>query len=428
MSTLSGVFSAREYQLPLLRALDNGVKRVFAMWHRRSGKDYTLWNAIIGRAIENVGIHYYLLPTYAQAKKVIWDGATNDGKKFIDCIPEYLIKSKNATELKVELTNGSIIQLIGTDKYDSIRGTNPITCVFSEFAYQNPQAWEVVKPILRINGGVAIFNTTPNGKNHAYDMWVMAEKSDDWFTERLTIRDTGVVTDEEVQKEIAEGMDKDFAEQEYFCSFEAGVRGNYYADQIKQVREDGRIKFHLYDKALKVNTAWDIGYKDATAIVFYQVLRDQIRIIDYYEASGLTLKDYIEVLNKKDYAYEKHVFPHDAKHKRMDLGKSLQAQAEELGLKVEIAPSLTVNQGIMLVKQVFNRCYFQHGTTDQLLHVLGSYRKEWDEVRKVFNKNPRHDWSSHGADAFRYLAVAFNEEKPEEYQNVKQAMDNYMNS
>ena len=428
MPTITSIFEPREYQLPLLKAIDNGYKRIFAMWHRRAGKDFTLWNAIVGRALEVKGLHYYFLPTYTQAKKVIWDGVTNHGDKFIDCIPKEIVKSRNATELKIELINGSIIQLIGTDKYDAIRGTNPITCVFSEYAYQNPMAWEVVKPILQINGGVAIFNTTPNGKNHAFDLWKMAVKSDEWFTEQLSIRDTGVVTDEEVQQEIDEGMDKEFAEQEYYCSFEAGVRGNYYSQQLRKIKEEERIKTHVYDRALKVHTAWDIGYSDATAIVFYQLLQDEIRIIDYYEDSGLTLKDYIQVLNEKGYVYGEDVLPHDAKHKRMDSGQSIAAQMEAVGRKVKIAPSLTVNHGIMLVKEVMNRCYFEEEKTDQLLHVLGSYKREYDPIRKVYSKNPNHDWSSHGSDAFRYMCVAYKESSEDKTSDIKDAMQAYMDA
>ena len=162
-------YKPRDYQLPLIKSLET-KDRAMCLWHRRAGKDLTLWNILIKKAIETKGLQYYLLPTFTQAKRIIWDGITIDGLRFVDFIPNKIIKNTNGTEMKIEMINGSIIQLIGTDHYDAIRGTNPCGCVFSEFAFHNPMAWEVVKPILKVNKGWAVFNTTPNGKNHAYDM------------------------------------------------------------------------------------------------------------------------------------------------------------------------------------------------------------------------------------------------------------------
>ena len=174
--TLPHRYRPRDYQLPLLRAIDNGIKHIFVLMHRRAGKDITLWNAFIKRAFQVKGLHYYLLPTYAQAKKVIWDGMTNDGIRFLDFIPKELVKSQNSQELKIELVNGSILQLIGTDKYDGVRGTNPITLVYSEYAFHNPMAREVLSPIIRANKGIEVFNTTPNGHNHAEILWKYAQQ------------------------------------------------------------------------------------------------------------------------------------------------------------------------------------------------------------------------------------------------------------
>ena len=195
MKTIKIPFKPRDYQLPLIQAIDSGkVKRAVACWHRRAGKDIALWNLLIKKALLEKGLYYYFLPTYAQAKKIIWDGINNSGFKFIDYCPSEAISAKNGTELKLTLKNGSIVQLIGTDTFDAIRGTNPRGCVFSEYAFQNPMAWDVVKPILKVNGGWAVFNSTPNGKNHFYHMIEMAKNNDNWFCERLSIKDTKVLT------------------------------------------------------------------------------------------------------------------------------------------------------------------------------------------------------------------------------------------
>ena len=172
-------FKPRDYQQGVVDYIISGGTRAFLLWHRRSGKDLLLWNLMFRMAIQKKGLYYYFLPQYTAAKKIIWDGITIDGMRFIDYIPKEMVVNRNETELKLNLTNGSIIQLIGTDNYDSIRGTNPIGCVFSEYAYQNPQAWEVVKPILKVNKGFAIFNTTPNGKNHAYEIYGMVHAKAD---------------------------------------------------------------------------------------------------------------------------------------------------------------------------------------------------------------------------------------------------------
>jgi len=257
--TLPYNFKPRVYQIPMMRALDSGVKRIFALHHRRSGKDITLWNMIIKKAVEEVGLYFYLLPTYVQAKRIIWDGITNDGKRFIDFIPEELIENKNGTELKIILINGSIIQLIGTDHYDAIRGTNPRGCVFSEYAFQNPMAWEVVKPILKVNGGWACFNTTPNGKNHSWELNMIAKENSNWFTETLTIEDTGVLNEEDMEEERREGMSLEMIQQEYYCSYDVGTLGAYYASLINQCREEHRICQLPIEPNVKVDLFLDLG-------------------------------------------------------------------------------------------------------------------------------------------------------------------------
>ncbi len=334
----------------------------------------------------------------------------NDGFRFLDYIPEELIKAKNATELKIELINGSIIQLIGTDNYDAIRGTNPITCVFSEYAYQNPQAWEVVKPILRVNGGIAIFNTTPQGKNHAYDLWLMAERNEDWFTQKLTVDDTRVVSMDDIVKEQKEGMSLDMIQQEYYCSFEAAIRGAYYSEELKRL--GSRVCKGIYNKDLPVYTAWDLGLSDDTAIVFYQLFGKEIRIIDYYANNGMTLPEYITVLKSKPYTYATHFLPWDARIRALSSGKSTYDVAVEHGLTVKICPNISIQDGIQQVRMIFDRCWFEEENTKDLLNSLSQYHREYDEVRKTFRITPFHDWTSHGSDAFRYVALSIKELVP----------------
>src|SRR6185312_14576271 len=165
-------FKPRPYQIPVLRALDGGAKRVVAVWHRRAGKEKTFINyTAMAAACDRVGTYFYLFPTYTQAKKAVWDGRDRDGFPFIGHFPPEIVAKKNEQELKITLTNGSIFQLVGSDNIDAVMSTNPIGCVFAEYALQDPRAWDYVRPILRENGGWAIFDFTPRGKNHGYQIY-----------------------------------------------------------------------------------------------------------------------------------------------------------------------------------------------------------------------------------------------------------------
>ena len=216
-------YKPRDYQLTLLRALDGGKKRAVIVWNRRSGKDKTCWNYMIKESTNRIGTYFFFLPTYKQAKKVIWENIDNDGMRMLDHIPKELIKGTNATELKIELVNGSIIQLIGADEFkDSGVGTNPIGVVFSEYSITSPNAWTFLSPILAANGGWAIFNFTPRGKNHAWELLQKAKDNPNWFTEILTLNDTHVLTDEALEEE-RKNNPEDIINQEYFCQFVEGA-------------------------------------------------------------------------------------------------------------------------------------------------------------------------------------------------------------
>lgn len=257
-------FNPRDYQLPLLKALDSGVKRAVITWHRRSGKDKTCFNYMIKKAFERKGTYFYFLPTYTQAKKVIWDNIDNDGFKMLDHIPQELIQSKNSQELKIDLKNGSVIQLIAADTFDKGGvGTNPIGVVFSEYSINKPEVWDFVRPILKVNGGWAIFNFTPRGTNHAHKLLQIARNSNKWFSEVLTIDDTGVLTTQDIEEEREQGMSQDLVEQEYYCKFIEGA-GAYFRNVDNCVyggRADDVDKTHRYQMGIDL-----AKYQDFTVI------------------------------------------------------------------------------------------------------------------------------------------------------------------
>jgi hypothetical protein len=292
-------FSPREYQLPLLKALDNGYKRAVWVAHRRSGKDLTMMNYIAKKMYERVGAYYYFFPTYKQAKKVIWDGMTRDGFKFIYYIPKELRKRTDNGEMLIETENGSIFRLVGTDNIDAVMGSNPVGCVFSEWSLQNPKAWDYVRPILAENGGWAVFIYTPRGKNHGYTLMEMAKSyPEQWYVEILDVEKTKAIPADVLNQEYDEIFKKDgndaLYQQEYMCSFDVPIQGAYYASQLMLADSENRITSVPYDSNTPVHTAWDLGMDDSMSIWFFQIANQEIHFIDYYESTGEGINYYIK--------------------------------------------------------------------------------------------------------------------------------------
>jgi phage terminase large subunit len=269
--------------------------------------------------VNKIGLYLYFYPTLRQGRKALWSNIDRDEMPYLDHFPTELIDGKpNETEMSVKFINGSRFQVIGTDSLDAAIGSNPIGCVFSEYSLQNPQAWNLMRPILRENGGWALFNYTPRGKNHGWDLSEMAKRESDWFHQVLTIKDTRredgtpVVTNEDVEKDIREGMSRDLAEQEYYCSFEGYQEGSILGELMRAAREQGRICRVPYEPKLPVITAWDIGIDDSTSIWWLQVAPGgEIRAIDYHEDRGKGLDHYSTVIKGRGWPYDYHCMPHD---------------------------------------------------------------------------------------------------------------------
>ena len=402
-------YKCRDYQTKFWEAMKSGKKRGVLVWHRRAGKEKTCWNYLIMQACKKVGIYYYFFPHFSQGKKILWDGVDKEGFRLLDHIPKELIVGyPNSTEMKVRIKNGSLIQIIGTNNIDSIVGTNPIGCVFSEYSLQNPVGWQLIRPILVENGGWAVFNFTPRGSNHAKDLYEMAKVNDDWFCQLLTVDDTSVVSKEDIQAERDAGMSEDFIQQEFYCSFTLGVEGAYYAKYMEEAREEKRIGNIPWDKQKRVNTSWDLGYGDSCAIIFYQVVGQEIHIIDYYENHGEGLPHYAEVLKSKPYIYADHYAPHDIDSHSFSSGMSAKEVGAELGIKYVTLPTLKIRleEGIEAVRGIFPRLWIDGDKCKHLIKCLENYRKEFDTRLEVYKDRPRHDKYSHGADAARYLAIA----------------------
>ena len=402
-------FTPRTYQAKIMKAIDLGVKRIIMVRHRRAGKDKCCFNIIVKKAMENVWIYYYVFPTYSQGKKAAWDGIDKDGWKTINHIPAEVIKRKNDTEMKVELVNWSIIQIIGSDNVDSIVWTNPIWIVFSEYSLQSPAVWDFLRPILAENGWWAIFNFTPRWDNHAKELLDMARENPDRMVSIQTVDDTKAIAPEVLESERREIIQKNWSDaifqQEYYCSFDAWINGSYYAEILTQLEQNWHRTVVPYDPALDVFTVWDLGINDSTAIRFWQRFWKEIRVIDYYETNWEGLSHYVWKLKEKPYRYWTMWLPHDAQARSLQTGKTVEEKMYEYGFNdVQIVPKLSVLDWINSVRAILPYCYFDKENTEWGWKCLKNYHKELDEKRQAF-KWPEHDWSSHWADAFRYLAV-----------------------
>lgn len=407
-------FVPRDYQLPICKAIASeggGFRKLLCVLPRRAGKDILMWNLMIRAAIKQVGNYFYCLPTFAQARSVIWDSITNTGQKFVDFIPPELIAKKLDNTMQITLINGSQIKLIGSDSYDtSIIGTNPRMIVFSEYALADENAYKLAAmPILRANGGTVCLISTPRGKNHMYELYQIAQNSPDWFTYFKTVEDTHHINLDEIKREIASGeMSEDMARQEYFCSFEMGQEGALYAKYIDKMRLDGRIGVVPWEPYHKVFTSWDLGIADPTCIIFFQVIGEIIRIIDYYEQSDRAMDHFAKLVMEKPYVYapDGHFPPHDIMARESARGLTKREMYKELGIKFTEPVLIDIQDGIELVRRTFSKMWIDEKKCVKLIKALENYRYEWDDKLKRYKSKPLHDWSSHASDSMRYMCAA----------------------
>jgi len=400
-------YEPRAYQLPTWNYMegDKEGKRAAVVAHRRWGKDLLGINVVSVKAQERVGLYWHLLPTYKQGRAIVWNGMIATGRKFLDHFHPDLVASTNSTEMRVTFKNGSQYQVVGTDDINSLVGTNPIGCIFSEYSLHDPAAWDYLRPILLENGGWALFIYTARGRNHGFTMFETARKNKKWFVE-LSVAGT-----QGTRKENGEPVfSDDQIQEEYFCSFESPFVGSYYGTQMLQAEKQDRIREEIpYDPRLPVETWWDLGMDDSTTIWFIQRYATEIRVINYYENSGEGLQHYAKLLSGQisgheeftDYFYGRHIAPHDIEVRELGTGKSRRETARGLGIKFTVGKIHEVSDGIEAVRSLLPTCYFSKQKCMRGIEALRQYRKAWDENNKVFRNHPLHDWTSHGADAFR---------------------------
>jgi len=373
-----------------------------------SGKDMCAWNLCIRELIKSVKTIYYVFPTFASGRRILWDAITNDGKRILDYLPRELVESRNEQLMRIRLTNGSVFQVIGSDSYDNtLVGTNPQGVVFSEFAISDPMAYSFVRPILTANNGWALIITTPRGRNFLYDMYQSAtQHKDDWFVSKLTVDDTKHISLEEIEREISLGeMSPDLAQQEYWTSFSIGVEGGYYTKYVDRLRLQGQIGSVPWHPQYPVHTAWDIGVRDSTAIIFFQIVGQAIHVIDFYEKNKEGIEHYVELLRSKPYTYGSHIGPHDIRNFEFSSGTTRWEKARQLGVTFKVADRIGLMDGIEAVRTTLPRMWFDEKNCKDLIKAIENYRQEWDPKKKIYKTTPLHNRHSHACDAARYLAI-----------------------
>lgn len=406
----------RTYQVPVYNCLPQGFKRGVVIWHRRAGKDKTFINILAREAFKRVGTYFYILPYYKQARLIIWEGADSDGFRFVEHFPAEIVRRKENQQMVLELTNGSIIRMLGSDNIDAIVGSNPIGVIFSEFSLHKPAAWNYLRPILVENGGWALFNGTPRGKNALWRMHRFAKTSPDWFSELLTITDTyredgtPIVTEADIEVERQSGMPEELIQQEYYCSFDAGLVGTIVGDIIARIAAEGQIRSVPWEPSLPVYTAWDLGFDDTNTIWFFQISGREIWLIDLYHANRKPAGHYVNTLNAKPYTYVEHFMPHDVEVHEYGSGMTRRETFESLGLRnLTTVPRMGpvgegLKEGHNAMRQILPKCYFDAVKCDDGLEGLKGYRREWDEKKEKFSDTPVNDWAKHFADGFRMVA------------------------
>ena len=395
-------YAPRDQQSQIHELIDS-KRFTVVVAHRRMGKTVSAINHLIKAAILNkkeAPRYAYIAPTYGQAKRVAWD---------------YLVKystplggTQNISELRVDFW-GRRIQLYGSDNPDALRGQYFDGVILDEIGDQNPKIWtDIIRPALADRLGWCLFIGTPKGHNHFKDLRDRAETEDGWGLLEFKASQTGVIPQTELDAAKSE-MGEDKYLQEFECSFNAAVEGSYYGQILNDLETKNHIQEIPRDDLCRTITAWDLGMGDSTAIWVAQVVGSEIRLLDYYENNGVGLDKYVTWLRDNNWATAEHILPHDVQVRELGSGKSRLEVLQEAGLNVRIASRMSVDDGIQAVRRLLPRCWFNVPAVKQGLDCLRNYRREFDEKRKVFYDRPLHDWSSHGSDAFRYLAIGLDE-------------------
>ena len=377
--------------------------------HRRCGKTVAMCADLVLGALETAlpkPQFAYLAPQRDQAKRVAWGYLK-------DLTRPFWSKPPNESELKITISNGhkgeSTIYVAGADNYDALRGMYFDGAVLDEVGDMRPSAWyTVIRPALSDRRGWAIFAGTPRGKNLFWNLREEARLNPgSHLLLELPASKTNIIHPDELRDAKAQ-MTPEAYEVEYECSFDAAVPGAYYAKQIGDAYEQGRIGAHKLDPEFPVNLVADLGFTDSCSWWGWQETRDGYRVVDFYEADNQPIQHYIDWVKSRPYKVNPDglFLPHDARAKSLQTGKSIIEQFLAAGMRPRLVPEMSLQDGIEAARLVLPRCWFDEEATYDGVDHLRAYMREWDEKTQTYRNRPKHDQHSHASDAFRYLALA----------------------
>ena len=433
------------------RNFDGTGKRAIAICHRRWGKDEIALNMMGKASICRPATYWHMLPQAEQARKAIWTAVNpHTGRRRIDeAFPKEWRANTNESEMFIRFKWGATWQVVGSDNFHNLVGTPPAGIILSEWAKAHPAAWGYLAPILVENGGWALAITTPEGRNHAFNMFNTWRDSDKCFAQVQTVEDTirimlehgmrppVTLEDVEIQRKeyhdlFGEDAGDALIEQEWYCSFAAAILGAYFGKSITRAEQTGRLCSIDVLPGYPVNTAWDIGVDDPMAIWVFQIGPGFLHIIDYFEGSNEGFDYYANWLDERGYVPNRghgvlgiDFVPHDAKQ-RSPTANGTKTRIQELfalGRNPVLVPDHKVADRINAGRRLIAAptTYFDEQRCATGINMLRSYKQEWDVKNRVFRKSPKHDFASHGADAWGHLAVAVEmpQAKPEEKKFTK---------
>jgi phage terminase large subunit len=378
--------------------------------HRRGGKTVACVNDLVRRAVrldKMDGRFAYIGPQLNQSKDVVWTYL----KRFAGPI----ITDKNEADLWVEVSNAggfvSRIRVYGADNPDRLRGGYFDYALLDEYADIAPSVYgEIVRPMLADRQGGATFIGTLKGRNHLWKLYEDRRDNPDWFTMLAKASETGILPAEELADMRADMTPEEY-EQEMECNPDAAIRGAYWGKELAAAEAAGRMTA-VEPTGGPVHTVWDLGIGDSTAIWFWQAVGPEIRVLDFYENHGMGLEHYAGVIASKPWPRGDDWVPHDARVRELGTGRTRIETMRGLGLKPRLVPDHKLEDGINAVRVTIPRMWFNTPATRDGVEGLKQYRADYDEKARAFKDRPRHDWTSHRADAMRYLAMAYRELVP----------------
>lgn len=401
---IDGGFTPRGYQLPYMQARDEGCKFLVWVMHRRGGKDRTALAQTAKDAFKRVGLYWHCLPTLRQARKVVWDAITSEGQNLIRAtFPDAIVARRLEDDMKLELVNGSIVQLVGADNFDALMGANPVHVTFSEWALTDPRAYDFVRPILRENRGSVAFIFTPRGYNHGYKTLQIARALPGAFVAVMSIRETGVISEDDLALERAMGMPEELIEQEYMCDFAAANVGAIVGRYVSAMEREGRLTQSDVGADERIVVSCDLGYRDAAAFWWWVLRRGGFHLAHYDEASGLDAEEWVTRLNAAPYRIDHLYLPHDAKARTFATRHSV-IETMAQSFECSIVPQSKISDRVNAARKVLPRCTMDSDACARGLDALRAWSFKWDDDKKIFSQEPQHDWASHGSDALSYGA------------------------